>query len=103
MERNFNMCAVSMIMDNQYDNWRYRFPQPVIPMAPQQPYYPPSVPSAIPTPNIPTAQEIEEFRKLLERAREYDKKHNEPDCEMEEKRQKLLDLADALGIKIDFV
>ena len=45
----------------------------------------------------------EEFRKLLERAREYDRRHNQPDCELESKRQEILRLAESLGVKIDFV
>lgn len=52
---------------------------------------------------LPTQAEIDEFRRLLERAREYDIKNNEPNCEMEEKRKKIKDLADELGIKIDFI
>jgi hypothetical protein len=52
-----------------------------------------------------TQEEIDEFRRLLERAREYDKRNNEPDCEMESKKQKLRDLAKELGIedKIQFI
>lgn len=51
----------------------------------------------------PTKEEIEEFRRLLERAREYDKKNDEPDCEKEEKKQKLMQLAKQLNIEIAFV
>ena len=51
----------------------------------------------------PTPQEVEEFRKLLERAREYDKKNNEPDCELAEKKAALKKIADSLGIDISFI
>ena len=86
------MCVVSMIYDHYYDKWREYFPPshwqvPMMPI-PQQP--------AI------TPEEIVEFRKLLERAREYDKRTGQPDCELEEKRKKLKDLADQLGVKIGF-
>lgn len=97
------MCAVSMIMDHYREKW-----QPVVPQVPM-PY-----PVPVPFPQFPPQQqvviapqisqaEIDEFRKLLERAREYDKRHNEPDCELEEKRTVLLAIAKALGIDISFV
>ena len=56
----------------------------------------------LPTPQI-TKEEIEEFRKLLDRAREYDKRNNEPDCETKEKKEKLLALAKELGVEINFL
>lgn len=85
------MCVVSMIMDHYGDRWGqppYRFPQI-------------GTGTVIVLP--PTVEEITEFRRLLDRAREYDRKHNEPDCEMEEKRAKVKALADELGIQIDFI
>ena len=87
------MCVVSMIMDYYWYKWRLPYDSWNI-----QPY----PPSKAPTP-LPTQDEIDEFRKLLERAREYDKRNNEPDCELKEKRERLLDLAGELGIKIDFL
>lgn len=87
------MCVVSMVMDHFYEGWKYRQPQPwIVPMP---------VPFPGTTPISPA--ELDEFRRLLERAREYDKKMNQPDCELEEKRQKLLKLAGELGVNIDFV
>ena len=88
------MCVVSMVMDH----WRDR----LNPLVPSQTstgigitnYEPPI-----------TDHEIREFRKLLERAREYDKKHNEPDCEMESKKKEVMELAEKLGIadKLSFI
>lgn len=43
------------------------------------------------------------FKDLLERARQYDIDNNEPDCELQEKKQRILDLAEELGIEIDFL
>jgi hypothetical protein len=83
-----------MVMDHKWDDWTRKYVQPVTPPSPYQPFV---------TPPLPTPAEIDEFRRLLERAREYDKRNNEPDCELESKRQKLRDLADMLGVKIDFV
>ena len=77
-----------MIMDHYGDKWGYK---------------PQSLPPFTPMPPIITPEEIEEFRKLLERAREYDKKNNEPDCEIAEKRDRIKALADNLGVKIDFL
>lgn len=86
------MCVVSMVMEHKTLEWseRYRLGPSQGPL--QDPFVP-----------LPTPQEIEEFRKLLERAREYDRKHHEPDCELESKRQRLRDLAKELGVEIEFV
>jgi hypothetical protein len=84
-------------MEHYHDDWYRRFWPP-----PPPPVYPQIVP-VVPVVPMPTPQEIEEFRKLLERARQYDKEHNQPDCELEEKRQKIKKLAEELGIKVDFV
>jgi len=73
----------------------------------QQPQYYPQV---FPTGQLPqitiqpsiSPEEIAEFRKLLERAREYDKRNNEPDCELETKRETLKKLAEQLGVAISF-
>jgi hypothetical protein len=85
-----------MIYDHYHDKWRnppYTLPNP--------PIYIPNLPT--PNPGALTKEEIEEFRKLLERAREYDKQHNHPDCELEEKRRKVKELAKSLGVEINFV
>jgi hypothetical protein len=89
------MCAVSMIMDARGDDWQRRWLQRQL-----EDQYRPYVQ---PTPPIVTQQEIDEFRRLLERAREWDKEHGQPDCEMEEKREKLRSLAKDMGIEIAFV
>lgn len=88
------MCVVSMIYDHYHDKWRQYFPPP------SNPWVTPTVQPVQP----PISQEeIAEFRKLLERARQYDKDHNQPDCELEEKRKKLKELSEQLGVSIEFV
>lgn len=82
------MCTVSMIMDHYHDKW-----------SPHRDYVHPLPPVVSPI----TPQEVEEFRRLLERAREYDRKNNEPDCELAEKRDRLKALAKELGVEIEFV
>lgn len=92
------MCVVSMIYDHYYDKWWEKLhppPPTVVPI-------PLPIPAPVAIPPI-TPEEIAEFRKLLERAREYDRKNNEPDCELEEKREKLKKLAQELGVEIEFI
>jgi hypothetical protein len=88
------MCVVSMVMDHYSDEWSRRFGTggtgPVWPFV-------------VTTPPTITPQELEEFRRLLDRAREYDKKHNEPDCELASKRERIRKLAAELGVEVDFV
>lgn len=82
------MCALSMVADAKNVEWENRyFPQPTITS----------------TIAFPTQVEIDEFRRLLERARQYDIEHNQPDCELDEKKKKLLKLAGKLGVEIDFL
>lgn len=96
------MCTMSMIYDHFFDKWRDR--QPAQPIYVPNPFGPSPFPT-IPVPGLPpiTPEEIAEFRKLLDSAREYDRKHNQPDCETEEKRRKVKELAEKLGVDISFV
>lgn len=88
------MCVVSMVMDHYWDKWKH--------LQPINPY--PVMPYIIPQPQpVITPEELAEFKRLLDRAREYDKKHNEPDCELAEKKTKIEELADSLGVPIDFL
>lgn len=84
------MCAVSMIIDHHFEKWQ------------QHSQLQPNMLPYNNLPYLPTQEEIDEFHKLLDRAREYDKKHNQPDCELEEKKQKLKKLAEELGVDIHF-
>lgn len=93
------MCVVSMITDHYIDEWSKRLhPSPVPPSF--TPY--PATPLLYPVVPAITPEEIAEFRRLLERAREYDRRNNEPDCGMEEKKTKLRKLAEELGATISF-
>ena len=83
------MCVVSMIMDHFTEKWQKTVPAP----NPMLIYPAPATPVIDP-------EEIAEFRRLLERAREYDRKMNQPDCELEEKKQKLIQLAKELGVEL---
>lgn len=99
------MCTVSMIYDHYYDKWKDSRGLPIPPVV-----WPPIIPTVNPYPHLPpvpsglpTTAELEEFRALLERARKYDREHNQPDCDNEEKKRKIKELADSLGVAIDFV
>lgn len=101
------MCTVSMIMEHYGDEWRKRlvWPGTVNPFGlglPYRPYTPPEPVAPVVIRPV-TQDEVDEFRRLLERAREYDRKNNEPDCELAEKRAALKKLAEQLGVEIDFV
>ena len=71
------MCVTSMVMDHFREKWRAK---PLV-----------------------SKEEVEEFRRLMERAREYDKQHQEPDCELDEKRVAIKQLAERLGVAITFL
>jgi hypothetical protein len=97
------MCVVSMIGDHFDDKWR--------------PLFPPQMPT-IPAPAIvdweklfnppPTKadydalkKEVEEMKELLKKALEYDKKNNEPHCEIEEKMAILKAVAKGMGVDLN--
>lgn len=89
------MCVVSMVMDHYRDRWT---PQPPWPDANPLPYvqpvfFPPQI----------TPEEIAEFKRLLDRAREYDKRHNEPNCELNSKKDAIRKLAQDAGFNIEFL
>lgn len=96
------MCVVSMIIDHYKDKWE---PKPYEPWNPgTNPY-----PTLPPMPWNPLGEaerikkleeEVEELKKLLARAREYDKRNNEPDCEVQEKIDALKRIAKERGIDI---
>lgn len=82
-------------------------------MTPYWPYQPlaPMPGIDLPLPNVTiqaperriTQAEVDELRRLLERAREYDKRMNQPDCELDEKRLALKKIAAELGVEIAFL
>jgi hypothetical protein len=96
------MCVVS----NVYDHY-------TTPLSPAKPFTTPLPPYQWPwgEPMKPVSKPvtkkeiddfIEEFERLLKRAREWDIENNEPDCESADKKRRLQELADELGIAIDF-
>ncbi len=117
------MCVVSMVGDHFHDKWK---DLPWI--QPNQPYVPkPQDPNTINKdwlkdyiehnrPNVTREEheklmrqfedlkkEVEEMKALLIRAIEYDKRNNEPNCEMEEKVAVLKRMAELFGVDLSMV
>lgn len=90
------MCVVSMIGDHYRDKWIDRWPN--IPAWPAQS-----------EPPIPRGEfealkrEVQELKELLKRAKEYDERNGEPDCEIDDKMALLKRVAEAVGIDLDEV
>ena len=95
------MCVVSMVYDHYYEKWKNTPPPPNPYIYPPPPY--PIMPWVAPPSGLPTQQELEEFRRLLERARKYDIETGQKDCELEEKKRKVKELAESFGLDIEFV
>lgn len=114
------MCMVSMIGDEYYDKWRTTPWQPY----PQTPYVPypaddrtskkkdidellKSIEKVVGADNEVSRQEfddlkkeVEELKKLLAAAKEYDKNTGQPDCEQGDKVEFIKRLADFLGVDL---
>lgn len=100
------MCVVSMVGDHYKDKWGdqewWKRTYPSIP-----PFNPntPSIPQQL-IPSVSRAEfeelkrEVEEMKKLLIRAAEYDKRNNEPNCEMEDKVALLKKVAEMVGVDL---
>lgn len=100
------MCMVSNVIDHYSDKWRIP-PQPFAPLTPWSPEeakkkFEEMIDKAD---REQLKKEIEEFREILKRAREYDRKMQREGCEMEEKMAKLREAAAELGIadEVDIV
>lgn len=119
------MCVVSMVGDFYRDTWETRpwFPQ-VVPTLPFTPTTAPAAPITItpavshPAPStdhtvnfvLVSRQEFDdlkrqvmEMKELLQRAKRYDERNNEPDCEIDEKMDLLRRVAAAVGVDLDDV
>ena len=92
------MCAVSMVADHYTRKWdRWIPPRDMIP-------------GHITINDGPTKADFEELKKevrdlkeLIIAAKKYDEENNQPDCENDEKFDKLRKIADLVGIDLDDV
>lgn len=92
------MCVYSMIADHYIDKWvptPYKYPTTSPPIV--LPDFPVGT-----TKKVPTIEEIQEMLELLKKAKEYDEKTNQKDCELEEKKEALRQVAKLLGVEIQF-
>jgi hypothetical protein len=95
------MCTVSMVADHYRDNFIQRWPHP-------NPIHPLST-AAFTIPPVSREEfnalkaEVEDMKKLLLRAKDYDERNGEPHCEMEEKVALLKKVAEAVGVNLDEV
>jgi ABC-type phosphate/phosphonate transport system substrate-binding protein len=103
------MCVVSMIGDHYSDKFRDDWYKRFIPWTPPIPNNPypwsgnsttTSVPSATKEEFDALKKEVEEMKKLLIRAKIYDEKNNEPDCEIDAKIELLKKFAEIVGIDL---
>lgn len=98
-----------MVIDHYRDKWIPSYPGTLpIPSYPQ-PIPMPSYPGGgtggywPPTPPADIKKQLEEFKALLARAQAYDKKNNEPNCDLESKKVALRELAKIWKIDISFI
>ena len=98
------MCSVSMIGDHYRDQW-----QP-------KPWFQPNINPGLPGGGlygggVPISRaefddlkrQVEEMKLLLARAKEYDERNGEPECEVDEKMDLLRKVAKLVGIELDDV
>lgn len=88
------MCAASMIGDHYRDKWQTRWPTlittPVVPQVSREEF------DAL-------RREVQEMKELLKRAKDYDERNGEPECEMDEKMDLLRKVAKLVGVDLDDV
>lgn len=89
------MCSYSMVSDFYLDKWRER------PWYPYVPTYPIS-----PSPSISKREfdelvrEVRDMKELLRRAKDYDDKTGQPDCELAEKFNLLASVARIVDVDL---
>lgn len=95
------MCVVSNTIDYHRDWWPDKDPYkgwPKKTTAPDPIFIPVTSP---PQPYTgPTKEQFEEFLKLLRAAKLYDNATGQPDCEMDEKKKLVKELAERLGVPL---
>lgn len=87
-----------MILDHHQEKW---FPKGHPQQYFQQPITNPFVPPVDRQEFDQLKKEVEEMISLLKRAKEYDEKNNEPDCELEGKITLIRKVCEAVGVNID--
>lgn len=96
------MCVMSMIGDHYHDKWKD------VPLKPYINYPDPLINGVSDAIKIrqelnDLKKEVLEMKELLKKAIEYDKRNNEPHCEVEEKIETLKKVAELVGVSLDDV
>lgn len=93
------MCSVSAVIDHWREGWQPYVPAPVLePLTPHGPDWFKKVLDQAEVEKLKL--EIAEFRKILKRAREWDKAHQSDPCtETPEKIEALREIVRALGLE----
>lgn len=84
------MCTVSMIGDHYSDKWNQPKYQPIFT----------NISNISKEEFDALKKEVEEMKELLKKAKIYDEKNNEPNCEMEDKIALLKKIAELVGVDL---
>lgn len=102
------MCVVSMVSDHYKDKWSDQsWIQPTVPYPNTNGDIGTGIASWPINQQITRAEfdafrkEFQEFKKLVERAKQYDIDNNEPECELDEKTKIIKAIAEQFGIEIN--
>lgn len=96
------MCVVSMVGDHYRDVWTAPRDGWHIPVQPLP--GPIILPSPISREEFDALKkEVLEMKALLKRAKDYDERNNEPECEVDEKMDLLRRVAKLVGVELDDV
>lgn len=95
------MCVVSMVGDHYREDWIQKWPTsyPSVPFPGTDKTYPMEQVSRREFDEL--KKQVEEMVALLKRAKEYDERNGEPDCEMDEKMDLLRRVAKLVGVDLD--
>lgn len=95
------MCSVSMVGDHYNDLFKVK---PWYPQIPQWPSAPQQYEITVSRSEFEELKrQVEEMKALLARAKEYDARNGEPDCEVNEKMDVLRRVAKLVGVDLDDV
>jgi len=89
------MCVVSMVMDHYNERWPKEYPWI------QQPTVTYCYSDVTRAEFEALKKEVENLKELLVKATEYDRRNNEPNCEIEEKVAAVKKIAELVGVSLD--
>lgn len=94
------MCVVSMVGDHYDDKWREPYQDKLNNTGLNWTF----TQNSITREEFETLKkEVEDMKQLLIKAKIYDEKNNEPDCELETKIEFLKKMAEAVGVNLEEV